>query len=367
MAAGHSSVRTERAVIRPEPLACTWVQEEDRTPEVRLVANPNYWDVARGPHLAEVVFRNDLTPAQALHLVCTTEGEVDLVTEIDPADAPRVERSPHARLVAIDAVQIIAGVINRDAAGLPLGDRGARRALNLAVDRAALVRDAFGGRATELAGLTPSFAVSRWRRLRPYRHDPGKAGRLWRAALGDRPTRPIRVAAWGSAVPAARRVAADLKGALGVEVDLIEVARADENSARRALAEKREPLPWDILLLRHGAQAVDAPPLELHRAFAGETGEFRAGPVLPEFEALYGDFAATTSVSLQAKRASKIDRFVYDEALALFLVAPHTLYAVNRHVSFVPYRTTFELADTKVDSHHWSRRGPKAGSSAPHR
>jgi hypothetical protein len=30
------------------------------------------------------------------------------------------------------------------------------------------------------------------------------------------------------------------------------------------------------------------------------------------------------------------------------------LYAVNRHVDFVPYTTSFELADTSVRSGHWS-------------
>ncbi|HVE96148.1 MAG TPA: hypothetical protein VNA67_04105 [Pseudonocardiaceae bacterium] len=44
------------------------------------------------------------------------------------------------------------------------------------------------------------------------------------------------------------------------------------------------------------------------------------------------------------------------QALALFLVAPQVLYAVNREVNFVPYATSFELADTSVSSGHWSVR-----------
>jgi len=53
--------------------------------------------------------------------------------------------------------------------------------------------------------------------------------------------------------------------------------------------------------------------------------------------------------------AEQIDRYVFEEALALFLCAPKALYAVNKHVSFVPYRTTFELAEAEVDDEHWSR------------
>ncbi|MDN5750386.1 MAG: hypothetical protein L0H64_18045, partial [Pseudonocardia sp.] len=52
--------------------------------------------------------------------------------------------------------------------------------------------------------------------------------------------------------------------------------------------------------------------------------------------------------------APRIDRYTTRQALALFLVAPQVLYAVNRHVRFVPYATTFELADTRVSRGHWS-------------
>ena len=47
---------------------------------------------------------------------------------------------------------------------------------------------------------------------------------------------------------------------------------------------------------------------------------------------------------------------IREESLALFLCAPDALYAVNEHVAFTPYRTTFELAETSVGAAHWSRR-----------
>ncbi len=58
----------------------------------------------------------------------------------------------------------------------------------------------------------------------------------------------------------------------------------------------------------------------------------------------------------QVLASNRIDRYVTDQALALFLVAPQVLYAVNRHVDFVPYATTFELADTSLGDGHWSLR-----------
>ncbi|MDP9399219.1 MAG: ABC transporter substrate-binding protein [Actinomycetota bacterium] len=359
LAEGSSSLDTEQAVTSRDPFACTWLQHEDRTPVVRLVANPHYWDKGRGPHVREVVFRNDLTREAALELVCTTEGEVDLVTEVPHAAATRVERSPYARLVAVSPVRALAGVLNRDAEGLPLHDRRARQALNLAVDRATLVREGFAGRARPLAGLTPPTRLTALHRaperLRPYPYDPARAAALWREATSGR-TRPLQLAAMQDWEAAAHRVAGDLHEVLGIDVE-VRVLRGEEQlEARRRLAEKSGPQGWDVLLLEQGSQAADTPPLELHRAFVGRTGEFRAGPVLPEFERLYADLVRQRSQVRQVLASNRIDRYVSREALALFLCAPQVLYAVNRHVDFVPYATTFELADTRVSRHHWSRR-----------
>lgn len=61
--------------------------------------------------------------------------------------------------------------------------------------------------------------------------------------------------------------------------------------------------------------------------------------------------------SRQATFAAELDKFVYREALALFLCSPQALYALNREVDFTPYATTFELAECNVSSQHWSRGG----------
>ncbi len=323
---------------------------------MRLVANANYWDSSRGPHLQEVIFRNDLTTEQALDLVCEAEGEVDIVTEVSPAQAQKVENSAHAKLVTIDAVRVIAGVINRDAEGLPFHDVRARLALNLAVNRDTIVKAAMFGHAQPLAGLTPPSAVTLLHRLAPYNRNPAKSAELWRES-GAAGSRPIRIAAPSEFETIARMVAADLHAVLDVACDVILFTSADEKlELRRRLAEKKRPQDWDILIHEQGAQAADAPPLELHRAFVGETGEWRAGPIVPEFEALYHELVGETSASKMSRISYRIDKFVHEEALALFLCAPQALYAVNKHVDFTPYRTTFELAECKVESGHWSLR-----------
>ena len=67
--------------------------------------------------------------------VCNTVGDVKIVTEVPHARADPLQQSRHARLVRVDAVRALAGVIHRAAEGLPLGDVRARRPLDLAVTR----------------------------------------------------------------------------------------------------------------------------------------------------------------------------------------------------------------------------------------
>ena len=78
--------------------------------------------------------------------------------------------------------------------------------------------------------------------------------------------------------------------------------------------------------------------------------------MIPQFEAMYAELVRETSRLKLAELTHRIDRYVYDEALALFLCAPQALYAVNKHVDFKAYRTTFELAECRVSDEHWSRR-----------
>ena len=305
-----------------------------------------------------MVFRNDIEQRQALDLVCDSEGEIDIVTEVSPADAARVQASAYAKLVTIHSHRVVVGIFNRDAPDLPLNDQRARLALNLAVDRDALAAKSYWGWASPLAGLSPYSAVSLMHRTTPYAHDAAQARELWQAA-GGTTGRALRVAAPEELEAVAWQMAAQISDALGIQTELTIYRGADKLELRRALASKQQPRPWDLLVYAQSGQSIDAPPLEMHRAFVGETGEFRAGPVLPAFEALYQKLVEQTSPLAQVEASWHIDRYVHDEALVLSLCSPQALYAVNKHVDFVPYSTTFELARCKVDAQHWSRRATK--------
>lgn len=351
---GYSSLEAEIAIISADPFTCVWLPTAmPRSDRVVLDAFPDHWNTERGPRLERVVFRNDLNPAQALDLVCDVEGELDIVTEVDPRDAARVEQSPHAHLVSVDAMRVLVGVINRDAA--PFGDAKARRALNHAIDRKALIQQAFNGYAEPLASLAPPYAAGRPEGQKPYAHDPEKA-RSMLADAGWPAGRPLRFASPADLQPIAEVVVGQLSASLDIDVDLTLTEPDQLLAAQHQLVEKVLPLPFDVLLHAWFDLASDAPPAVLHREFLHSGGAFRAGPPIGEFESMVGHFAAQTEAEQLNAAAVDIDRYVYDEALAVFLCAPKALVAVNHDVSFTGHAATFELAECEVSPQHWSRR-----------
>jgi peptide/nickel transport system substrate-binding protein len=332
------------------------IESEDRSPEVVLEANLDHWNrAARGPRVQRAVFRNTLSPSRALDLCLSTDGEVDIVTEVDPSDAARVEASEHARLIVADANRVLCCIVNRGRADVPLDSVDVRTALNLAVDRSRIVADGLHGYANPIPAMTPPWCSGFPEGARPYPHDPEEARRLFEK--GGWPNgRPVRIAAPGAFAGIAQLVAADLRSALGVAVEVAVVPDQAALAGARALVEKKLDQPWDLLVHGWFDLSSEAPPAAVHREFFGLDGAFRAGPPDPGFDALFDRMKVALDGGELVRIAAEIDRYCFDNALAVFLCAPQALYAVNNHVSFGPYRTTFEIAEVTVDEGHWSRR-----------
>ena len=59
----------------------------------------DYWDKNRLPRVKRIIFDNTVGHKEAVELVKTEEGRVDLVTELRPLDTLRVAQSPFGKVV----------------------------------------------------------------------------------------------------------------------------------------------------------------------------------------------------------------------------------------------------------------------------
>jgi peptide/nickel transport system substrate-binding protein len=280
---------------------------------------------------------------------------VDIVTQVSPTDAERVISSSYAKLVTEDTTQVLAGIFNGFTSDISFSDWRLRIALNLAVDRQQVINQGFHGYANSVPALTPPWALDFPEDLSPRPHDPERAQELF-SQVGWPQGRPLRLAAPKKYENVAVLIARNIEEVLKIDVEVMVVPEKEKIVWMRVLAEKKLVPNWDILLMDSFALFSEATPAFIHREFFGFDGSLRAGPEIEQFDQLYSYMAAQTNQKKLLMAAKQIDRYVFDEALALFLCAPQTLYAVNKHVNFRPYRTTFELADTEVDAQHWSRQ-----------
>ena len=297
-------------MIPPSPAAASLV----------LTANTDHWNKERGPRIERIVFRNELAHEKALELVCTTEGEVDIVTEVSPQDAKRVEDSEYAKLEAVDAMRVVVGIINRGVEDVPLEDARVRRALNLAANRGRLIQEGFSGYAHSLAGLTPHYATGYPEDIEPYSYEPEEAQRLLSEA-GWPEGRTLQLATTADLEDVAGLLAEDYRNALRIEVELTVIPDEELLSAQHTLIEKVMTPPFDVLVQGWFDLTSDAPPAVLHREFYFSGGALRVGPPVQQFEELMGRFATQIDPEEQARIAQEIDRFVHEEALSVFLCA----------------------------------------------
>ncbi|UOR12554.1 ABC transporter substrate-binding protein [Halobacillus amylolyticus] len=326
-----------------------------RTPFVTLNANLNYREPRRGPRLKRVIFRNGLSKKEALKLCTSTEGYVDLVTELTPNDARQVESSQYARLVTSDGNEVVTGVFNRFQSEVDFDSYDLRASLNMAIQREEIVQNVYKGMATLTPALTPPWAYDFPEGLEPIKYDFTKSRELFLRSNYPK-DRPLKIAAFKKHESLLHVVAAQIQKTLSTQVTTIVVPQDQEVKWKRVVAEKKLNPGWDILLASTTTQFYEGTPAFFHREMFGSDGALRTGPELPGFDQIYKKMANQVQREELLAAAKEVDRYVFEKALSLFLCVPQKIYAVNKHVDFKPYRTTLELAETEVGEMHWSRK-----------
>jgi len=325
-----------------------------------LEANTAYWDTSRFPRVHRIVFDNTLEQQEALELVKTTEGRVDLVTELRPLDTLRVAESPLAQVVKNrGSLMSVSGWLNMRKAGSRWGDIRLRQGVNFAINREDLIRYATRGNGVIIPGIVPAQAFGYNQNLAPYAFDPVTARQLFREAgypdgfaLTLIAPEPLQVQA---------TVVSKMLEQAGLQVDLqvLDSEAYNRKTDLRFLDQPPEQQTWDIALGLVG-QVANFPPWFYH--LIALDGYYDWVTEQPELRQLYEQALRTVDGEQQQEFIRQMERHTRDQAYFLFLYNPIQLYAVNKRVTFVPHVDThLHLIETSVTDQHWSVRKQGAG------
>ena len=302
---------------------------DKRSPTLTLEPNANYWNKARIPK-ATFVFDNVISKAEALEEVAKG-GKIDVVTELSPAEAVALKKSTKAHLVESKSKTVLVGVLNRNVANSKWNDLKLRQALNMAVDRAAVVKDGAMGYGTVMPSMIMPGQFGYKASLKGYAFNPAAAGKTL-AAGGVKSITVVAGEGYKGVVEAMTKSMA--KAGVAVVADYSGAPKGDN---------------WDVWLVEHFDWSPETPYGVVFREFFGKDGGFRKMPEDAGFEALGKKLLAATEKPAQEKVTAEINRYVHDQANVVFLYAPSKLYAVSNRVNFVPYKTwMLELAETTV-------------------
>jgi len=333
-----------------------------RSAQLVLEAHRGYWDPKRLPRFKRIVFDNTQGQEEAVELVKTSEGRVDLVTELRPLDTLRVAESPSATVVKNRASLVtVFGLFNMRKTGSPRQDVRLRQAANVAINREDLIRYAAKGNGVVVPALLPVQGFGYDPDLTPYPFDPVKARHLQREA-GYADGLSITLIA-SEALHVQATVVSKMLEQAGFTVDLqmLDATAYNRQVFLSHLEQPPEQQAWDIALTSSIPDVVNFPVYGFYRQYALD-GVYDWIGEQPQLRQLYEQVLGTVDRERQQALIRQMERHTRDQAYFLFLYNPIQLYAANNAVHFVPYANgILNLAETSVTDQHWSIRKQKAG------
>ena len=313
------------------------------------------------PRLQRIVFDNTLAQHDAVELVKTGEGRVDLVSELSPLETLRVAESPFAKVVKTrENLGLLFGMFNMLKAESPWRDVRLRRAVNMAINREDLIRYATKGNGVIVPALLAVNTFGYNPDLAPYAFDPVKARALLRGA-GYPDGLAVTLIA-----PSPLEVQATVVGKMleqvgfTVERQILDPEVYNQKTRLDNLDQPAEQQGWDIAL-KSFYDLANFPAIQPYHLFALD-GPFDWIIEEPELQQLYAQVLRTVDREQQQALIRQMERHAHDQAYFLFLYNPIKLYAVNKAVEFVPYiNAILNLTETAVTEQHWSVRKKAAG------
>ena len=121
------------------------------------------------------MFDNIVSKADALKAVAAGDNKMDIVTQLTPQDAKTFDGKGNAHIQSDNAKTVLAAVFNQTDAKSPWKNIKLRQAMNMAIDRAALLKDAGGGYGTLMPAFIQKGRFGQDAALKQYPYEVAKA------------------------------------------------------------------------------------------------------------------------------------------------------------------------------------------------
>ena len=346
-----------RAMVGTGPLRFAGWQPGER---LDLAGNPDHW---AGSPLWRAV-RIEFLPPPQTRIAALLSGRVQVVNAVPPSMVDMLASHPRARLVQrvtnqLVYLQIASGpAVTPHATDLaggeianPLRDLRVRRALSLAINRAAIAERLLAGLAEPAAGLMPEGREPGGRRFAPPRFDADEARRLLEEA-GHGAGFALTLHGSNESVPGADAVLQAIAAML----------------ARIGIAARVEVLPRSIFLARAARGELSVaifprsfptgePSTALRAVLAtpdpatGWGGSNRSGWSNPAFDRLVAQAVATVEERERAALLDAATRLALDDVAIIPLYHPASVWALRPGLAFTPRADDYTLpADIRAET-----------------
>jgi peptide/nickel transport system substrate-binding protein len=295
---------------------------------IQLEALDNHWRDGR-PRFKTVTFL--LVPEESTRLAQLRTGEADLI-------AVSRERVPEVKAAGFNVFsklndQVVAVYMQQQWDPVPIADKRVRQALNLAIDKEALIKFVFAGQGVPVA-MYPigSYGVAGGAdpTLKPYPYDPQRARQLL-AEAGYPNGFETKIYSYVTGdLPELNRLSeavADYLAKVGVKARITPMDRAALSTKRQARTLSGDLLPWSTPnrnLAIHIVTIVNA--LHHSKAMFSSTAD-------PELDQLIERALAATDVQEAERLVGDMHRYLYDHANNITIGEIHTNYATNQKVT----------------------------------
>lgn len=290
----------------------------DRGRALSLSRNETYWN--RGfPKVSGLVFKFIPTEGQLKALL---SGEIDIATELAGTQTTEAMRSGLLKVIKAPSFYTVTGSL--DSSTAPLADKRVRQALNYAVNTEELIRYDLLGNGREIATVTMPGEEGHNPRLKPYPYDLRKARALLKEA-GYEKGFLLKTLVKVQGERAAKIIGEHL-AKIGVTLNVNSITDAE---VVKALTGER----WDMFI-------AGCPDPMAHSYFIQSIYLYGHSPYRvaknTAYDALLEEMVATLDDAHRRELAEDLDRYMYDEALLLFLYQRVKTYGVAKDVDFIP-------------------------------